>query len=145
MPSERLVAHGHEHVRATHGSTLEVTSDDWLTPAGDCIVGIAADRAPASFEETFVEAARHADTRITLTLEAGACRQVVRGHGDPDLTCDSDRCLIVRTSRHVDDRTVMIGADTAAADLDREIVATLQAGSELGVTVTAERGGIDGG
>jgi len=55
---EVIRARGHEHVAATHESTFEVTTDDWLTPAGDCIVGIEADRAPADFDADFVAACR---------------------------------------------------------------------------------------
>ncbi|PSQ45283.1 DUF371 domain-containing protein, partial [Halobacteriales archaeon SW_12_67_38] len=64
-------AHGHEHVTAQHASTLELTSDDFLTPAGDCILGIEADRTPADFDPDFVAACRDADATITATFEAG--------------------------------------------------------------------------
>ena len=40
-------AGGHENVTAEHGSTFEVTSDDWMTPAGDCILAVEADAVPA--------------------------------------------------------------------------------------------------
>jgi len=46
---EVVCARGHEHVSATHASTFEVTTDDWLTPAGDCILAVEADRAPRDF------------------------------------------------------------------------------------------------
>ena len=99
---ETVAARGHEHVAATHASTFEVTTDDWLTPAGDCIVGVEADRAP------------------------------------PDLTFASDRSLVVRTSDYVDDRTVAVGADAAAADLDRSLVRALADGAALTVRLRVE-------
>ncbi|MEF8868784.1 MAG: DUF371 domain-containing protein, partial [Haloarculaceae archaeon] len=40
---------------------------------------------------------------------------------------------------YVDDRTVMVGADAAAADLDRDLVAALAAGAELTCTFRVER------
>ncbi len=145
MLRERLRAQGHEHVEATHSSTLEVTTDDWLTPDGDCIVGIEAEHAPASFDEDFVAAATDRDTRITMTLAAGGHRETIEGRGHPELTFESDRCLIARTSRHTDDRTVMVNADNAAADVDRDLVAALRRGNTLDVTLTGEPDGIDGG
>ena len=131
---ETVRCRGHENVRAEHASTLEVTTDDWLTPAGDCIVGVAADRAPAEFDPAFVDACRDPAATVTLTLAAAGQEAVVTGRGDPDLTFDSDRSAVVRTSEYVDDRTVMVGADAAAANLDRELVAALADGADLTAT-----------
>ena len=124
-------AHGHEHVTAQHASTLELTSDDFLTPAGDCILGIEADRTPADFDPDFVAACRDADATITATFEAGDHTETVCGRGHPDLEFANDRSLVCRTSEYVDDRTVMVAADAAAADLDRAFVAALAGGAEL--------------
>jgi len=139
MAIEEVVrARGHEHVSAEHASTLEVTSDDFLTPAGDCIVGIEADRVPADFEPEFVEACQDADATITATLETVGHTAVVHGRGDPDLTFASDRSHVCRTSDYVDDRTVMVGAEAAAGDLDRTPIDALADGAELTVTLAVE-------
>ncbi|WP_248897300.1 DUF371 domain-containing protein [Haloplanus halobius] len=135
---EVVHAHGHEHVAATHESTFEVTTDDWLTPAGDCIVGIDADRAPADFDDDFVAACRDPGSTITLTLEADGTVERVQARGHPDLTFESDRSAVVRTSTYADDRTVAVGADAAAADLDRDLIAALEAGADLTLTLTVE-------
>lgn len=131
-------AHGHEHVTAQHASTLELTSDDFLTPAGDCILGIEADRTPADFDPDFVAACRDADATITATFEAGDHTETVRGRGHPDLGFANDRSLVCRTSEYVDDRTVMVDADAAAADLDRDLVAALAEGADLQATFRVE-------
>ena len=135
---EIVRARGHEHVAATHESTFEVTTDDFLTPAGDCILGIEADRAPADFDPAFVEACRSADARITMTFEAGGQETTVTGWGHPDLTFASERSAVGRTSNYVDDRTVMVGADRAAAGFDRDLVTALADGAELRVTFAVE-------
>ncbi len=135
---ERIVARGHEHVSATHTSTFEVTTDDWLTPAGDCILGIEADRAPADFSTDFVQACQDVDATIEVTLSAGGRTVTITGRGHPDLTFADDRSCVGRTSEYVDDRTVMVGADAAAADLDRELVRALETGTELSVVMTVE-------
>ena len=131
-------AHGHEHVTAQHASTLELTSDDFLTPAGDCILGVEADRTPADFDPDFVAACRDADATITATFEAGDHTETVRGRGHPDLEFTNDRSLVCRTSEYVDDRTVMVAADAAAADLDRDLVAALAEGADLQATFRVE-------
>lgn len=139
MPVEYLHAHGHEHVRATHASTVEITRDDWLTPAGDCIVGIEADRAPADFAPSFVRTARSSAARIVLDVVTPTARDRIVGRGDPALTFDSGRCLVARTSGHVDDRTVLVRADRAAADLDRQLVTALREGAPMTVRIGVTR------
>ncbi|MFC6756073.1 MULTISPECIES: DUF371 domain-containing protein [Haloarcula] len=131
-------AEGHEYVTAEHASTLEVTSDDFLTPAGDCILGIEADTVPADFDDAFVTACQSADATITATLEADGRRAVVEGSGHPDLSFENDRSHVLRTSDYTDDRTVMVGADAAAGDIDRDLVAALANGADLTLTLSVE-------
>jgi len=138
--SEREVVHarGHEHVSAAHASTFEVTSDDFLTPAGDCILGIEADCVPAEFDEAFVTACRRESARIVVSLEARGHVERVEARGHPDLTFASDRSLVVRTSEYVDDRTVAVDAGKAADDLDRDLVAALADGAALTLTLRVD-------
>ncbi|MFB6102989.1 MAG: DUF371 domain-containing protein [Haloplanus sp.] len=135
---EVIHAHGHENVSATHGSTFEVTTDDWLTPAGDCILGIEADCAPADFDDDFLAACRDPDATITVTLDADGERERVQARGHPELTFESERSAVVRTSTYVDDRTVAVAADAAADALDRQFVAELVTGGDLTVTLSVE-------
>ena len=136
--TEVIHAHGHDHVSAEHQSTFEVTTDDWLTPAGDCILAIEADRAPESFDAAFVEACQETEATITAQLTVAASAddraahvESVTGSGHPELTFESDRSLVCRTSSHVDDRTVMTEADVAAVEVDRELVDALATGADL--------------
>lgn len=131
-----ITATGHEHVSAAHASTFELTSDDYLTPAGDCILGIEAEPVPAAFDDDFVDACQDADATITATLEAGGHEVVVTGRGDPELTFGNERSMVGRTSEYVDDRTIMVDADAAAGDLDRDLVAALANGADLRMTLT---------
>ncbi|MFC7134456.1 MULTISPECIES: DUF371 domain-containing protein [Salinibaculum] len=135
---EVVHAHGHEHVAAEHASTFELTSDDYLTPAGDCILGIEADRTPADFDREFVTACQSHDATIVATVEAAGHTETVEGRGHPDLVFENERSLVGRTSDYVDDRTVMVGADAAAADLDRALVAALAEGADLTLTLRVE-------
>lgn len=136
---QHVAARGHENVTAEHTSTFELTSDDWLTPAGDCILAVEADAVPADFDPAFVEACQSHDATITATLRAGGHEETIEGRGHPDLTFQNDRSMVGRTSDYVDDRTIMVGADTAAADIDRDLVAALAEGADLECTLTVER------
>ena len=140
---ETVRARGHENVTARHASTFEVTSEDYLTPAGDCILGIGADRVPADFDPAFVEACRDPDAAIIATLAvddgAGTVRtETITGRGHPDLTFEDETSLVGRTSDYVDERTVLVGADRAAADLDRSVVRALSEGADLVVRLRVE-------
>jgi hypothetical protein len=135
---EIVRARGHENVTAEHASTFEVTTDDYLTPAGDCILAVEADRSPADFDPEFVEACRDAEAAITATFEANGHSETVRGRGDPDLELTSERSMVGRTSDYVDERTFLLGAEFAAADFDRDLVDALADGAALTVTVTVE-------
>lgn len=138
MPEEVVRAHGHEHVAGTHESTLELTSDDYLTPAGDCILGIEAGRVPADFGDDFVAACQDRDATITANLEVAGETVSIRGAGHPDLSFENDRSLVLRTSEYVDDRTVMVEADAAAADVPRTVIDALAEGAALTLTLAVE-------
>ncbi|QCC60359.1 DUF371 domain-containing protein [Natrinema thermotolerans] len=135
---EVIHARGHENVTAEHASTFEVTTDDYLTPAGDCILAIEADRAPADFDPDFVAACRDADATITVTLEADGHTESVTGRGDPALEFTNERSAVGRTSDYVDDRTIVNSAEFAAEGFDRDLVAALSDGAEATVTITVE-------
>ena len=138
-PLEEVIhARGHEYVSAEHASTFEVTSDDYLTPAGDCILAIDADRTPADFDPAFVEACRNEDATITVTLEASGHEQTLRGRGDPRLEFASDRSAVGRTSEYVDERTILLEADHAARGLDRALVEALADGAPATITIRVE-------
>jgi hypothetical protein len=140
-PVYREVVHatGHEHVSAEHASTFEVTTDDWLTPAGDCILAVDADRSPADFSEDFRVAARNEDATITFTLEVEDADAVtVTGSGHPDLEFSDDRSMVGRTSTYVDDRTIMVDADGAAESIDRDVVAALADGADARVVLEVD-------
>lgn len=135
---ELVTARGHEHVSGAHESTFEVTTDDFLTPAGDCILGIEADRAPVSFDDAFVEACKDSATTIRATIAVDGRTTTITGRGDPELTFESERSLVCRTSDYVDDRTVLVEADAAAADINRTMVDALASGAPLELTLSVE-------
>jgi len=138
--TRREVVHatGHEHVSAEHASTFEVTTDDWLTPAGDCILAVDADRAPADFDDSFRDAVQDADATVRVTLEVDGLTTTFEGRGHPDLALTDDRSMVGRTSTHVDDRTIMLAADGAAEAVDRDVVDALADGADVRVVLEAE-------
>jgi len=128
MPAEVVRARGHPNVRATHPTTLEITREVHLTPRGDCIVAVGADKAARDLGEAFKEAARRPGAEIIITIEVPSkgLVEVIRARGHPGLTFQHPTDMVIRKSDYVCGRTVAILADKAARDLSRELVEALR-------------------
>ncbi len=136
---ELVKSRGHVNVSATHRSTIEITRDDHLTPLGDCIVGVKADKALIDFSEEFKRIARADDSVIIAVLITRNNVDVVIGKGSKDLVLNDDRRIIIRKSSYIDDATIMINANKAAIDLSRSLIDDLVKGSFLYVVFVALR------
>jgi len=64
-----FTARGHEHILATHRSTLAFTREDWLTMRGDCIVAVSADFEEKSLRK-FLEKLPDASPIVILKRKA---------------------------------------------------------------------------
>lgn len=116
------VARGHLNVKCTHRSTLEVTSEDYLTPRGDCILGVSFNLPPCKLSEEFKEVARSRDTKILAVILAGKYYDLIVGRGDERMTFTSCSRMVFRKSTFIAGDTVMVEASKAARDIDRRIV-----------------------
>ena len=126
---------GHRAITARHKTTFEITKDEWLTPRGDCIVGVKADKACADLDERLKELLRTEGCRVELEFLVGGERFVVHAKGSPRLTLRDRRDMVVRKSSFVCDRTLAIGADGAASDFPRSIVSKLRDEKAKGLLV----------
>ncbi|MFQ5758114.1 MAG: DUF371 domain-containing protein [Candidatus Bathyarchaeia archaeon] len=136
---EEINAYGHENVRSTHETTFEITKEKTLTKRGDCIIAVGATRGVKDLGPKFREAVRRKTAKITITVEAGGVKDVIKARGTPRLLLTHPTDLVVRKSNYVCDRTVAIGADKAARDLSRELVEKLKDPCQkVTITLTAE-------
>ncbi len=127
MLVEEIVAWGHENVRATHRTTLEITKESHLTPRGDCIIGVKADKSIMEIDERIKERLREAAmAKVELILPDYGFREVIVGYGSPRMTFSHPTDIVIRRSEFVCDRTLLIRANKSAIDLDREIVELLR-------------------
>jgi hypothetical protein len=53
MIQDEVTFYGHPNIRSLHAKTIEITKDEHLTPRGDCIVGVKANKACADLDESF--------------------------------------------------------------------------------------------
>jgi hypothetical protein len=125
MISERITCWGHENVRATHRSTLEFTKEDYLTPRGDCILCIKADKGIDDLSEEFKEALREG-RRLRIIIRAGGIEDEVIAWGDSRLVLSHPLSMVIRKSEYVDGRTLALRANKAAKDIRRDLVELLK-------------------
>ena len=119
-------AYGHENVVGDHRTTVEITSEDFLTPQGTCIVGIRSTMTLSNLDDDIKKMAASGDTRITLKLSVGRITEVITGWGSPGLSYSDSTSMVARTSDYECGRTLLVRADKAASGLSRELVAQLQ-------------------
>jgi hypothetical protein len=121
-----FTASGHPNIRATHRSTLEVTTEPTLTLRGDCILGIRATKSPPMIAAAIGWLLRRESSQITTRLSTGETVEEIHGVGSPRLALRSASSLVWRTSNYVDGRTIAIKCDKAARDVTRELISRLQ-------------------
>lgn len=134
-----IFAHGHENIQATHETTFEITKEPTLTKRGDCIIAVEATNGAADLPLEFKEAARKKSAQITITIEAGELKEIVRAKGSPRLLFTHPTDLVVRKTDYVCGRTLAIKADKAASDLSRKLVEKIQDSSQrIRITLAVE-------
>ena len=132
---ELVQASGHPKVKARHKMTLEITKDAHLTERGDCIVATAASKGAADLSPEFSKLIKHDSALVTLTIRIGKLGETITGRGDGRLTLRHPTDLVTRKSNYVCARTIMVCADKAASDLNRNLIRALRDPSS---TVTIE-------
>jgi uncharacterized protein len=126
LAREEVAFGGHPMVRAAHGTTIEITTEEHLSPRGDCIIGVGASRGVAQLSPRMKEALRSEGRRVRLTILAPGGEFSFTARGSRGLTFESPTDIVVRTSGFVCGRTLAIRADSAARGIPRAIVASLR-------------------
>lgn len=118
--------HGHPMVRSAHPTTIEVTTEDHLTPRGDCIVGVGASSGCAQLDPRVKEGLRRKGSRVTIRLVVGSLVFEVKAEGDPRLELSHPSDIVIRRSDFISDRTLAVRADASAKDIPRGMVRLLR-------------------
>lgn len=139
-PSDVILARGHVNITATNRRTLEITKDPYVTRRGDCIIACCADKAGPELAGDLLEALIRPGT-VRIVVEAGGMGYAITGR-TPLAMPTSPYRLVVRRSNHVDDSTLAVGADGAAADLPRDLVSRLRDGVVVRVEVEVRPDGL---
>ncbi|MCK4279327.1 MAG: DUF371 domain-containing protein [Candidatus Thorarchaeota archaeon] len=118
-------AYGHPNVIGEHKTTLEITTEEKLTSRGTCIIGVRTTQTLRDLDDEIKTLAKSTRTQIQLTMSVDNLVEKVTGRGSPELTYSDSISMVARTSSYECGRTVMVGADRVASDLDRRFVQKL--------------------
>ncbi|BFH72531.1 DUF371 domain-containing protein [Sulfurisphaera javensis] len=116
-----IKAYGHPNVRGTHKTTLEITKDDYLTPRGDCIIGIKANKGAFDLSSE-VKLMIKSNSYVYVVIKVDNLFDIIHGYGDEKLSLIDENKIILRKSTYISDATIMIKADKSARDIKREIL-----------------------
>lgn len=130
-----LTAKGHYNVTSKHRTTFEVTQDIDMGLRADCIVGLASNASLKDIPPTMKETIRNENVKIKIILETENATDTITGYGHPALTLDHPTDIVCRKSDYTCSRTLMIGADKAAVDLNSDLIDDLRSGKTLQVTI----------
>jgi uncharacterized protein len=131
-------AQGHFNVTSGHRTTLEITRDKNIGKTADCIIGVSSNAKLEDFPLELRKSIKNDNSTIKIRLETENARDVIKGYGHPDLTLNHPTDMVCRKSEYTCNRTLMIKADKAAADLKRELIDDLKEGKKLKVTIMVE-------
>jgi len=131
--AEEIAFVGHAMVRATHERTIEITTEDYLTPSGDCIIGVGASKGIAQLSPSVKRALRSDDARVRFTIVAPGGEFSFVARGSKDLSFESPTDMVIRRSSFVCGRTLAIRAESSAIEIPRGLVGTLKSPKAAGI------------
>ncbi len=124
---EIISAYGHENIRATHKTTFEITKEKDLTPRGDCIIGVRADKSIRDINDDLKQILRREErVEVVLNLPDYGLEERLFGFGSKRMSFEDESDVVVRKSDFVCGRTLLIKSNKAARDLNREFVELLR-------------------
>jgi hypothetical protein len=138
MLSDTIHAKGHHNILATHKTTLQITKDDSISKRADCIIAVSADKSLSDLASDVKTALSSNTAKMRLTIKAGHMSEVITGFGSTNLSLSDTDDMVVRKSGFVSGRTLMIGADKAARDLDRAFVDKLKTSEDITITIETD-------
>lgn len=131
----KLKTKGHKNVSSLHKSTFEITKDVEIGPTADCIIGVDMDNSMLNFPSEFKDKIANHNTIIKVILDTENGHDEITGFGHENLTLTHPTDIVCRTSDYTCSRTLMIKADKAAFDLDKNLIEDLKNEKIMEVTI----------
>jgi uncharacterized protein len=126
MVQNEVTFYGHPNIRSLHAKTIEITKDEHLTPRGDCIIGVKADKACADLDESFKHRLKSNSSVVRMEIMVGDESFLISGMGDGRLSMLNAHDIVIRKTNFVCPRTMSVLCDKASSDMPRKLVKMLQ-------------------
>jgi len=123
---EEVTFYGHRNVNLRHVKSIEITKDGHLTPKGDCIMGIKANKGSADLSESIKHRLKSSSALVRIEVMVGNESFVVAGRGDQRLTMLHPHDMVIRKTNYVCPRTLSVLCNKASCDVPRTIVERLR-------------------
>ena len=81
-------ARGHPKITSLHRTTFEVTVDEEIGIAADCIIGVQSESVLEDIPAQIRGVIRNENKQIRIILETENAQDVITGYGHPDLSLD---------------------------------------------------------
>ena len=127
--------YGHELIKATHRSTFEITTEDFLGPKGDCIIGINASKSCYDLNPLLKKVLKNNNANVMLTLMVEENLFRLSACGSKQLILSDKKSMVIRTSSFICQRTLIIKASSSAYDLPRSMINMLKRRDQIGVMI----------
>lgn len=125
---DEITARGHPNVRGTHRTTIEITTENFLTTNGNCIIGVMSSKSVNDYSPKLKESIQNGN-EIEIEMRAGPFREIISGFGHKELTLSNEISMVFRLSEFISDRTALIGCSKSSIELDRNFIEYLKAPS----------------
>lgn len=126
MVQDEVTFYGHPNIRSLHAKTIEITKDEHLTPRGDCIIGVKANKACADLDESFKHRLKSNSSVVRIEIMVGDESFLILGMGDERLSMLNAHDIVIRKTNFVCPRTMSVLCDKASSDLPRKLVSMLR-------------------
>lgn len=130
---EEVAFRGHPLVSGSHGRTIEITTEEHLTPAGDCILGVGASKGLAQLSPWVKSALKVGAARVRFSIKAPGGEFSFFARGSEQLSFESTTDMVIRRSSYVCGRTLAIQSESSAREVPRALVQSLRSPEAVGL------------
>lgn len=133
MQIDKITAYGHPNILANHKTTVEFTKERTLTPKGDCIIGINADKSVQDLSNK-LKSLITKNKKVKCKISTNNYEDEIIGRGHESLTLNHPSDIVLRKSNFICSRTLLINCNKAACDINRDLMRELQNNEKLTIT-----------
>lgn len=112
-------------------NTLEITKEEEISPRADCIIGVRADKACHTLNESLKKQIR-SGCGLDFLLVVQGLKFPFKGFGSTKLTLEDEKEIVMRISDFDSPRTLAIRCSASASDIPRNMIELLKNPAQIG-------------